>query len=116
MDAEKMEALARRIEATGNVTESCLELGVARSAYYKWLKKHGQAPAPRRRHPHAMAETTAERVLELARRHPDWGCDRISHYLYLHGTRLSGTSIQKFLTARGLGKESQRRDHAAGNP
>ncbi len=112
MDGKRMEELARRIEATGNVTAACAGMGIARSVYYKWLARMGRAPAERRRHPQSMSDEIMAAVLDLAGLHPEWGCDRISHYLLLHGKIMSGTSIQKFLASRGLGKMGDRMDHA----
>lgn len=108
MDSRKMMQLAERIAAQGNVTAACAEAGIARSVYYRWLKGQGQASASKRRHPQAMSDKMIRTVLELAQRHPEWGCDRISHYLMLHKMIMSGTSIQKFLASRGLGKAEQR--------
>lgn len=63
----------------------------------------GPAPtAKRRRHPHALPDGLHAKVLALSREYSEWGCDRISHYLKLQGSRISPTTIQKILTRNGL--------------
>jgi transposase len=121
MDDVKMAEVEALAESLGNVLEACRRLGVSRSLFYKWLrrKQGGQPPGggtgeggKRRRHPQATPEPLLKRVLELAAGNPEWGCDRISHYLSLHKARLSPTTVQKILTRNGL----RTREERAGAP
>lgn len=125
MDEGKMAEVETLAGALGNVLEACRRCGVSRSLFYKWLRvrQDGAAgggrsagsadarPAPRgmrRRHPHALPEGLLPRVLALAREFPEWGCDRISHYLKLQGSKISPTTIQKILTRNGLRTRQER--------
>lgn len=111
MDERKMtevEALAGNL---GNVIEACRRCGVSRSLFYKWLKSRPDAgPNVRRRHPHALPDGLPARVLGLAAEYPEWGCDRISHYLKLKGAMMSPTTIQKILTRNGLRTREEREE------
>jgi hypothetical protein len=49
-----------------------------------------------------------ERVCDLARSYPEWGCDRIAYYLVLKGFSISGPTVQRILTSQGLGTMVQR--------
>jgi transposase len=106
MDGKKMEALRALANTLGNVHAACRQMGVSRSQFYKWCKReaegNGDAKAARRRHPHAIPDVVRERVPELAMEFPEWGCDRIAHYLGLQGQYASPTTVQKILTERGL--------------
>ena len=106
----------------GNVAEACRRLGVDRSAWYRIRKATGgdpSAPFPARRN--AAPPETAAAVLRLCLRHPEWGCDRLAHYLTLEGSPISSPTVQKILIRAGLGKVRQReeaarsRDAAEGN-
>ncbi|MEO7423871.1 MAG: helix-turn-helix domain-containing protein [Fibrobacteria bacterium] len=115
MDAEKMSELEALAQSLGNVHAACRSMGVSRSLFYKWMKtKAGldgfvaAGGGKRRRHPHASDESVLKRVLELAREFPEWGCDRISLYLGLHGESISGTTVQKILMRNGVGRKAQR--------
>lgn len=109
----KREAAARRLAALvaelGNVAEACRRLGVDRSAWYRIRKVTGGgpggAPVPRR---NAVPPELAQAVLDLCLEFPEWGCDRLAHYLTLKGRRLSSPTVQKILVSRGLGRAAQR--------
>lgn len=125
MDDGKLAEVEALALSLGNVLEACKRYGVSRSMFYKWLalRRDGGTeggedvlPSPRRerrRHPHALPDELPQRVLALAREYPEWGCDRISHYLKLKGSKISPTTIQKILTRNGLrtrGERAQARD------
>jgi hypothetical protein len=105
MDAELMAELEKRIEKLGNVGQACREMGVSRSAYYKWK---GSAKAPRR-HPQAISASVRDQILKMAKDYPEWGCDRISYFLELRKEWVSATTVQKILKRNGLGKKSLRK-------
>jgi hypothetical protein len=121
MDQAKMAEVEMLADSLGNVQAACRRLGVNRSLFYKWLKRKAAAaagsestaeagvPAPkRRRHPQSIPDALTEKVLGLAMEYPEWGCDRISHYLSLHGEKISPTTTQKILTRSGLRTAGER--------
>jgi transposase-like protein len=121
MDQAKMAEVEALADSLGNVQAACRKLGVNRSLFYKWLKRKESAsadsraageagvPAPkRRRHPQSIPDALTEKVLALAMEYPEWGCDRISHYLSLNGEKVSPTTTQKILTRSGLRTAGER--------
>ena len=49
-----------------------------------------------------------ERIVELALKHPAYGCNRLEALLALEGRRLSAITIQKILNDKGLGTRHER--------
>lgn len=93
----------------GNVSEACRRLGLDRSAWYRLRKAMGgsvgESPAPRL---NAVPPGLPAAVLELCLEYPEWGCDRLAHYLTLKGSRVSSPTVQKILVRAGLGRVAQR--------
>ena len=125
MDEGKMAEVEALAVSMGNVLEACRRCGVSRSLFYKWLGLRrdggtaggGGLPSPRsarRRHPHALPDELSLKVLALAREFPEWGCDRISHYLKLQGSKMSPTTIQKVLTRNGMRTRQDRENAGKG--
>ena len=123
MDDAKMAEVEALAGSLGNVLEACRRLGVSRSLFYKWVRRNHGAGEPgggtgeggkRRPHPQATPPTLLETVLSLAARYPDWGCDRLSHYLKLQKTPVSPTTVQKILTRFGLRTREDRLAAGAG--
>jgi transposase-like protein len=121
MDQVKMAEVEMLADSLGNVQAACREMGVNRSLFYKWIKRKAAASAgsestaetgvpalKRRRHPQSIPDALTEKVLALAMEYPEWGCDRISHYLSLHGEKISPTTTQKILTRIGLRTAGER--------
>lgn len=113
-DMEWAELLAL-VEAQGNVSRACERLGISRSLYYKWrkLKKPGDDSPPgsqpgRRIHPHAISEPVKLDILAIARSNPEWGCQRISYFLELKGTRVSGSTVHKLVGKDRLRKGARK--------
>lgn len=96
----------------GNVSAACRALGVDRSAYYRILRATlggaapGGGPAARRRN--ALAPEAEPAILRLCLEHPEWGCDRLAHYLTLTAWPVSSPTVQKILIRHGLGRVAQR--------
>ena len=114
MDSKKMMELEALSESLGNVLEACGRMGISRSLFYRWLGRErgdgekGKGKGKRRRHPQATSESVVKRVLEVAGEFPEWGCDRISHYLSLHKQHVGPTTVQKILARNGLGTMADR--------
>lgn len=106
---ENARRLAALVAELGNVSEACRRLGLDRSAWYRLRKATGSPerdfPVPRR---NRTAPELVAAVLGLCLDFPEWGCDRLSHYLTLKGSRVSSPTVQKILIRAGLGKSSQR--------
>lgn len=114
---ERLRALPALVAELGSIAAACRSLGLDRSAWYR-LQRTGGRPAT------ASLPKSAElapRVEGLALRYPEWGCDRIAHYLTLQGRPVSSPTVQKTLIRLGLGKaaaraaEAARRGAAGGN-
>ena len=112
MDAKKLAELETLAHSLGNVIEACRRMGVSRSLFYKWIGRRdeaeGRAGGKRRRHPQATGEAVTGKILALAGEFPEWGCDRLSHYLALHQIKVSATTVQKILARHGLGTRAER--------
>jgi hypothetical protein len=106
---EKAGRLAALVAELGNVSEACRRLGLDRSAWYRIRKAtvsaEGEAPARRR---NSAPPGMADAVLDLCLEFPEWGCDRLAHYLTLKGSRVSSPTVQKMLMRMGLGRVAQR--------
>jgi transposase len=112
MGVKKMFELRTLVDATGNVSKACEEMGISRSYYYKWTRLHGkpgkEGPVALRLHPQTVAAPIRKWILDLALEFPDWGSDRISYYLKLKKHSVSSTTVQKILNRNGLGRKRQR--------
>lgn len=109
MDKRKWSELLGWVDALGNISLACERMGVSRSLYYKWRKLNGvQADDPthsrpeRRIHPHAIPAQVKSEISEIARLNPEWGCQRISYFLELKGTRVSVSTVHALLSKKGL--------------
>lgn len=112
--AEARRLLLDLVAELGNVSEACRRLGVDRSAYYRILKVTGGGGPeafPRRR-VNAASAGLEKRVLQLCLEFPEWGCDRLAHYLTLTEGKVSSPTVQKLLLRNGLGKAADRRAEA----
>jgi len=99
---EDLLGLAKKL---GNISEACRRFGVDRSTYYRLLHR---AETPDLDSHHAGLHNLHQKVVELCLEYPDWGCDKLSLYLSLTGTRISSPTVQKILIRHGLGRYSQR--------
>lgn len=111
--ANRLLELAAQI---GNISEACRRLGLDRSVYYRLLKRadaeHRKTQKPQTGEP-ARSRGPASKALKavllrLCLEFPEWGCDRLAHYLTLTGNRISSPTVQKILIENGLGRAAQR--------
>lgn len=112
---KKLEVL-ELADALGNVSEACRRRGVSRTTFYEYKERFEEdgleglkdrEPIPDS-HPMATPEKHVERMLEMSREHPAWGCDRLSAQLKLEGISISGPTIQKYLNEHGRGSRYER--------
>lgn len=103
--------LLRLVEEMGNVTLACRKLGMDRSAYYRILRATqgpGEPQVGPRRRRNALPDGLEAALLKLCLEYPEWGCDRLSHYLTLTGSPVSSPTAQKMLIRNGLAKVADR--------
>jgi transposase InsO family protein len=114
--AENRLKMLQFAETLGNVSEACRKLGVSRSQFYEYKKRFEQAgleglkdlPPVHKTHPQTTPPEVVERLLELSRSQPGWGCQKLSAKLRQQGLSLSAVTVQEILTRHGLGTRSER--------
>ncbi len=114
--AESRLRMLQFAQTLGNVSEACRKLGVSRSQFYEYKKRfemHGldglkDLPPVHRSHPQTTPPEVVEQVLELSRREPGWGCQKLSAKLKQLGVSLSAVTVQEILNREGLGTRSER--------
>jgi transposase InsO family protein len=115
--------LASRRERT--ISELCREFGISRQCGHGWLKRYRDGGAgavlnERNRRPHHSPRRTAtsitSEILQLRRRWPDWGADKL-HSLLLRDhpdVRISPRTVHRILLREGLVREDDRHPPATG--
>lgn len=114
--AEKRELIIRHADKTKNISETCRFFGVSRTAYYKWLERYNkygleglEDKIPSK--PKMPNQTTAEienKILLIAKSHPEYGPQRIAYELKDEGIKISNTGVYKVLKRNGLEKKELR--------
>jgi len=91
-----------------NVSATCRRFGIARSTFYRWLRRYDRArPATLRsksRRPHSVrrpswSDDDVRQVAEIALAHPRCGRGRIHELLRARGSALSRASVGRILAA-----------------
>lgn len=114
--AEQRMSVLELAQALGNVSEACRQRGISRTQFYEYKRRfqtHGIAglkdlPPIHHSHPQTTSPEVEARVLEVSLEHPAWGCDRLSQWLKLDGTNVSGPTIQKLLNRNQMGTRYDR--------
>ena len=114
--AENRLKLLQFAQTLGNVSEACRKLGVSRSQFYEYkerFEQHGldglkDLPPIHKTHPQTTSPEVVERLLELSRSEPGWGCQKLSAKLRQIGISLSAVTVQDILAKKGLGTRSER--------
>ena len=96
-------------ERLGNVAEACRRGGIDRTSFYDWKRRFQlesldglkDLPPIAKSHPMTTPVEVVERIVELALKHPAYGCNRLEALLALEGRRLSAITIQKILNDKG---------------
>ena len=115
-ETKKRLAVLKLAETLGNVSEACRRYGIKRTQFYKF-KRRFQAkgveglknlpPIPKS-HPLTTPPSQIEQILDLALRHPAYGCSKLESLLAVNGKRLSNVTIQKILKKHRLGTRRER--------
>lgn len=107
--AERSARLLALVAELGSISEACRRMGVDRSVYYRLRRAAAGVllggPARKRNALPAEAEAA---ILSLCLEYPEWGCDRLAHYLTLTWRSVSSPTVQKILIRHGLGRVAQR--------
>jgi len=109
-------SLLELAEALGNVSEACRRRGISRTQFYEYKRRfqtHGleglkDLPPIPKNHPQTTPPEVVERIIELALKHPSYGCNRLESLLRLEGIQVSYVTIQKILKTNQLGTRYER--------
>lgn len=105
----KLEIL-KSAEKSGNVSKTCCSFGISRTVFYKYKRNYlklgleglKNLPPIHHSHPQTTPDRTINRILEIVRKNPKWGCHRISNKLRTEHISLSHQTVQNILTKNGL--------------
>ncbi len=103
-------------EILGNVSEACRRRGVSRTQFYEYKRRfqtHGlkglkDLPPIPKNHPQTTPPEVVKKILDLALKHPAWGCNRLEGLLKAEGIFISNVTIQKILIKHNLGSRYER--------
>jgi transposase InsO family protein len=107
-----------------SMTELCARYGISRKSGYKWLGRfqEGGRAALRDRSraphscPHRIAASVAELLCQARARHPDWGPEKLLHWLAPRHPAIAWPAVSTvgdLLARRGLVKKRRRRRRPA---
>jgi transposase InsO family protein len=106
-----------RAEELGNVSAACRELGISRSLYYRFKKRHERYGAdglhPKRTRgrpgrPPQLAAHEERAVIALALAQPAFGPQRISDQLVRQGIQVAPCTVYRALRRHRLGTRAER--------
>lgn len=115
-------------EELGDVAEACRRAGMDRTSFYQWKRRYAERgldgladmPPVHLHHPQTTPPDLAERIRVLALAHPLYGGRRIEQILSRENAKVSSVTIQKILSAAGIGSTHDRwlalEGHARANP
>ena len=103
-------------EALGNITQTCKRMKMDRTSFYEWKRRfqtQGIAglkdlPPIHLTHPQTTPPEVVEKILEATLKHPRWGCMKISDWLKVEGSYVSGPTVQGILNKHKLGTKYER--------
>lgn len=92
-----------------NVARACREGGMDRTSFYEWKRRfqlHGldglkDQPPVRKTHPNKTPEHVAQTVLDVSRKHPEFGCKRVALELGIQGLSISHFTVQEIFKRHG---------------
>ena len=103
-------------EILGNVSEACRRRGMTRTQFYEYKRRfqtHGleglkDLPPIHKSHPQTTPPEVVKKILDLALKHPSWGCNRLEGLLKAEGVSVSNVTIQKILVKHQMGTRYER--------
>jgi putative transposase len=107
MSHEEKTGMVNRVEAQmGRKRQALMELGIARSSYYRWRQL--REPKPRPRPWNRITPNEENRVLALAREFPELSSRQISVWITDHeGFAVSESTVYRILHREGLVKRPE---------
>ncbi len=115
--AVKRLRVLQQAEVLGSVSEACRRSKMDRTSFYEWRKRYQKyglkglqdLPPIHKSHPQTTSSEVSEKILNLSKQHPNWGCVRISEYLKeKEGIKVSSPTVQKILIRHGMGRIQDR--------
>ena len=104
--AEKAGIIERVEGQKSRKRQVLLEMGVARSSYYRW--RHPKEPEPRERPWNRITPNEEHRILAVAREFPDLSCRQISVWITDNeGFAVSESTVYRILRREGLVKRAE---------
>ncbi len=104
--AEKNDIVERLDSLTGRKRQTLLELGVARSSYYRW--RHPKEPKLGARPWNRITPNEEHRILAVAREFPDLSSRQISVWITdKEGFAVSESTVYRILRREGLVKRAE---------
>lgn len=105
-------------EATGNVTKACAKAHVGRGTFYYWKPRFetggyagvGTFASRAPKEPVRTAKEVEERVIEMRRKHPEWGKQRLTDELARGNNWVplaSPNTVRRILQDAGLWPEPE---------
>jgi len=121
---ERMSFMMEIERAERSVSEICRQFGISRKTGYKWiarfgqrgvdgLEEHSRAPVS---HPNAIDPAVMAKVLQLRKRHADWGPQKLLVYLAQRHPQIHWPAIStaaQWLNRHGLIKTRKPRNRTA---
>ena len=107
MSREEKTGIVNRMEGQrGRKRQALMELGIARSSYYRWRQK--REPKPRTRPWNRITPNEEHRVLAVAREFPELSSRQISVWITDHeGFAVSESTVYRILRREGLVKRPE---------
>jgi putative transposase len=104
--ARKADIVERVESQTGRKRQTLMEMGVARSSYYRW--RHLKEPKPRARPWNRITPNEERRILAVAREFPELSSRQISVWITDNeGFALSESTVYRILRREGLVKRQE---------
>lgn len=106
----RLQVVKQHLERGVRSADICRVFGISERTLRRWCRNYreegveGLRPDSRRPHksPHRIHGNLANRILQLRRRHPAWGAQRIHAILARRGVRVSWRTVHRLLKRHGF--------------